>query len=241
MEGTLPQTGMEGILAGPSLADRSLPRYGSSAEHSLPPRSLRVRRGGESGEAAQARARPAEMSVGASSPRRRAASGRRSGRLRDRAPSLAQSATILGATGALDAAIDEDRHSGARVNVRTSSTHHHHAKNTMHHTGERVLRRGENDGGVFSQSEANHGEWVGPAAAPVTADLLFSRGADFEHGRVKAQHIGWQGELVAGSKVLPFGEVRAHARSGKGGPLLFSRHMDDAARHIIKLSSTNHL
>ncbi len=235
--------GMEGILAGPSQAQRAVPRYGSEPHHTLPPRSLRRPRN-NSGEATprQARPSPLEMSVGASSPRRRAASGRRSGRLRDKPPSLAQSAKTLSDTGALDGAIDEDQHSGARINVRTSSTHHHHEKHTMHHTGERTLRRGENDGGVFAQSVVDHNEWTGPAAVPVTAGLAFSRGAACETGpRGGAQHVGWHGELVAGSNVLPFGEVKAHAHTGKGGPMIFSQHTDNAKRHLVKLSSTNHL
>lgn len=184
---------------------------------------------------------PSDMSVGASSPRRRAASGRRSGRLRDRVPTLAESATTLSETGRLAEYVDEDRHSGARINVRTSSTHHHHQKHTMHHTGERILRRGENDGGVFAQTVVDHSKWAGPPAATVTAEMLFSRGADIRKGRVKAQHIGWHGELVAGSKVLPFGDVEAGALSGRGGAMLFSQHVDNAKRHLTKLSSTNHM
>jgi hypothetical protein len=112
----------------------------------------------------------------------------------------------------------------------------------MHHTGERTLRRGENDGGIFAQSVVDHNEWTGPAAVPVTAGLAFSRGAACETGpRGGAQHVGWHGELVAGSNVLPFGEVKAHAHTGKGGPMLFSQHTDNAKRHLVKLSSTNHL
>lgn len=242
------RAGMEGILPGPSMAERTVPLYGSSPQHTLPPRSLRRPRGSEPRTEPSAatpcqtrRLCPSDMNVGASSPRGRATSGRRSSRLRDRVPSLAQSATTLSATGALDMAIDEDRHSGARINVRTSSTHHHHPKNTMHHTGQRILRRSEHDGGVFAQSVIDHTQWTGPATAPVTASLLFSHGADFGTSRLAAQHIGWHGELVAGSKVLPFGEVEGHAVSGKGGPMLFTQHVDNAKRHLTKLSSTNHL
>jgi|EP01046_Picozoa_sp_COSAG06_P041430 hypothetical protein len=233
----VPKLQMHGILPGPSEDERTLPRYGATAQHTLPPRSLRRPRDAGAADAA-ATMRPSDMCVGASSPRRGAASGRRSGRLRDRAPTLAQSAATLSATGQLGMAIDEDRHSGARVNVRTSSMHHHHQKGTMHHTGQRILRRGEDDGGVFTQSVVDRVE--PPDAPPITAELLFSRGADFASGRVKAQHIGWHGELVAGSKVLPFGEVEAGALTGKGGPMLFSQHVDHAKRHMTKLSSTNH-
>lgn len=242
---------MHGILPGPSVEERLMPRYGATEAHTLPARSQRRPRGSDPPAPAGTEwMSPMDMSVGATSPRRAhsgASSGRRRGvapgggrRHRDRAPDLGASAAALSATGQLDQAIDEDYHSGARINVRTSSMHHHHQKHTMHHTAERTLRRGECEGGVLNQSTINH--YGHPDHIDVTAGMLFAKGADMEHGALAAQHIGWHGELVAGSKTLPFGEVNAGAMSGKSGPMQFTHHVDYAVkRHTTKLASTNHL
>ena len=226
---------LEGIVPGPSAADTGVPRFGTEG-HQLPQRSLR--RGQDAGALGAGTTqdsprssdalRPADRSAGGTTALQR--KGRRDGRrLRDRTPTLAETATALGETGQLSQTLDEGHHCGARINVRTTASHHHHPHRTMHHTAERTLHRSESDGGVFSQTTVDrHSD---PGVQPVTSGLGFSRGA-------VAPNAGWQAELVAGDEPA-IGTMPLKGRSG--GKMMFTEFVDDAAlRHTIKLSSTSH-